>query len=141
MKVIIMQDPEIYKHIGELTGRFNTLEKNIERQLDDIKETIKSQNSVPFEVFREYVADMKTTTKDFDERLEVVENKLNIRDASVTGKVASFLDNAIVRVVGTGAIVLFMAAVYVGYQKQVDVTNSRVDEFMRSHKIVIPKEQ
>ena len=32
-----MQDPEIYKQIGELTGRFNTFEANMSKEFSEIK--------------------------------------------------------------------------------------------------------
>ena len=46
-----MQDPEIYKQLGELTGRFNTFEQNMAREFDELKQTIREQKTVSFSTF------------------------------------------------------------------------------------------
>lgn len=123
----VVMDPEIYKQIGELTGRFNTLEKNMERQFDDLKQAIREQNNVPLSVFKEYTKESRAITDDLSTRVDAIEDMLRVKEATITGKVALFLDNALVKIIGTSLIGLILVAIYINYQTQIRLTNDRID--------------
>ena len=128
-------DPEIYKQLGELQGRFNTFEQNMAREFADIKQTIKEQSVVPYGVYEARTKATDTIHANHEERLKGLEGKvdgiednLQIREHTVTGKIAAFLDSAIVKVVGTGVVSLVLLAVYWNYQSQIEQLTKKVNE-------------
>ncbi|MCA9340880.1 MAG: hypothetical protein KDA17_08245 [Candidatus Saccharibacteria bacterium] len=124
---VIMQDPEIHRQIGELTGRFNTFEVNMAREFAELKQTIREQSVVPYAVYEKRVTDIDTDIANLRTDVELIKDKLQIRDYSVTGKVAAFLDSAVVKIIGTGIVAAVLFAIYINYQQQIDSISEKVD--------------
>ncbi len=122
-----MQDPELYKQIGELTGRFNTFETNMERQFQELKQTIREQSVVPYQVYEKHVAESRQDIDSLKTRVDTVEDALKIRDASVTGKLSHFMDNAIVKAIGTSLILGVALLIYINYKTQIDSITEKID--------------
>lgn len=124
---IIMQDPEIHRQIGELTGRFNTFEVNMAREFSELKQTIREQSVVPYTVYEKRVADIDTDIAALRTDVEIIKDKLQIREYSVTGKMAAFLDNAIVKILGAAIVTAVLVGIYLNYKVQIDSISEKVD--------------
>lgn len=131
MNTIIMQDPEIYRQIGELTGRFNTFERNMDKQFLELKRTIREQSVVPYPVFEKYVTNTQKDITSLKSRVNLVEDTLKIREATITGKLAHFLDSAIVKVIGGGVILGVVFIVYLNYQSQINTLEQQIKHIPR----------
>ena len=136
MEKVIMQDPKIYEQLGELTGRFNTFERNMAREFQELKQTIRDQSVVPYQVFEKHVLDAEQHIRDFDKRLNTIEDTLKIREATVTGKLAQFLDNAIVKIIGTGVVAAVLFAVFINYKSQIDSISNKVDNIDSQEQVI-----
>lgn len=126
-KQVIMQDPKIYEQIGNLTGRFNTFEQNMAREFQELKQTIREQNNVPYPIFEKHVIDSQKAVNDLTIRVDNIEDALKIKEATITGKLAQFLDSAIVKIIGTGVVAAVLFAIYINYQQQIDSISKKVD--------------
>lgn len=133
MKNVVM-DPEIYKQLGELKGRFNTFENNMKQEFVELKQTIKEQSVVPYGIYEARVKATDIIHQNHEDRLksiegkvDVVEDTLQIREHTTTGKLAVFLDNAIVKVIGGSVILLVIAAMYYANQSQIKSLESQID--------------
>lgn len=131
MEKIIMQDPEIYKQIGELTGRFNTFEANMSKEFSEVKQAIREQNNVPYPVFEKHVLEHTKLAA----RVDAVEDTLKIKEHTITGKLAQFLDSAIVKIIGTGVVGVVLFAIYLNYQAQIDSISEKVDNVTRLEQV------
>lgn len=135
-KQVIMQDPKIYEQLGELTGRFNTFEKNMADQFLDLKQVIRDQNNVPYPIFEKHALETNKQITDLDSRLEVVEDALKIKEATITGRLAHFLDNALVKLIGGGVIMAVVIGIYLNYQSQIDSISNKVDNVTRQNNVI-----
>lgn len=122
-----MQDPEIHRQIGELTGRFNTFEVNMAREFSELKQTIREQSVVPYAVYEKRVTDIDTDIANLRTDVELIKDKLQIREYSVTGKMAAFLDNAIVKILGAAIVTAVLVGIYLNYKVQIDSISEKVD--------------
>lgn len=137
---VIMQDPEIHRQIGELTGRFNTFEVNMAREFAELKQTIREQSVVPYAVYEKRVTDIDTDIANLRTDVELIKDNLQIRQHSLTGKVAAFLDSAIVKIIGTGVVAAVLFAIYINYQQQIDSISEKIDNASRIEQNTTPKE-
>lgn len=137
---VIMQDPEIHRQIGELTGRFNTFEVNMAREFAELKQTIREQSVVPYAVYEKRVTDIDTDIANLRTDVELIKDKLQIREYSVTGKMAAFLDNAIVKIIGAAIITAVLVGIYLNYKVQIDSISEKVDNANRIEQNTTPKE-
>lgn len=137
---VIMQDPEIHRQIGELTGRFNTFEVNIAREFAELKQTIREQSVVPYAVYEKRVTDIDTDIANLRTDVELIKDKLQIREYSVTGKMAAFLDNAIVKIIGAAIVTAVLVGIYLNYKVQIDSIREKVDNANRIEQNTTPKE-
>lgn len=137
---VIMQDPEIHRQIGELTGRFNTFEVNMAREFAELKQTIREQSVVPYAVYEKRVTDIDTDIASLRTDVELIKDKLQIREYSVTGKMATFLDNAIVKIVGAAIVTAVLVGIYLNYKVQIDTISEKVDNASRIEQNITPKE-
>lgn len=135
-----MQDPEIHRQIGELTGRFNTFEVNMAREFAELKQTIREQSVVPYAVYEKRVTDIDTDIANLRTDVELIKDKLQIREYSVTGKMAAFLDNAIVKIIGAAIITAVLVGIYLNYKVQIDSISEKVDNANRIEQNTTPKE-
>lgn len=126
-KQIIMQDPEIHRQIGELTGRFNTFEQNMAREFSELKQTIREQSVVPYAVYEKHVQDESSAVEKLRGDIETIKDTLQIREHSVTGKLATFFDNAIVKIIGAGVVTTVFIGLYLNYKVQIDTISEKVD--------------
>lgn len=127
MEKVIMQDPKIYEQLGNLTGRFNTFEQNMAREFQELKQTIRDQNAVPYAIFEKHVTDTQVAIKDLTTRVDNIEDALKIKEATITGKLAQFLDSAIVKIIGGAVIAAVLLAMYFNYKTQIDSISEKVD--------------
>ncbi len=135
MDKIIMQDPEIHRQIGELTGRFNTFEVNMAGEFAELKQTIREQSVVPYAVYEKHVQDESSAVEKLRGDIETIKDTLQIREHSVTGKLATFLDSAIVKIIGTGVVGVVLFAIYLNYQAQIDSISEKVDNVTRLEQV------
>lgn len=135
-----MQDPEIHRQIGELTGRFNTFEVNMAREFAELKQTIREQSVVPYAVYEKRVTDIDTDIAGLRTDVELIKDNLQIRQHSLTGKVAAFLDSAIVKIIGTAVVAAVLFAIYINYQQQIDSISEKIDNASRIEQNATPKE-
>jgi len=136
-------DPEMYKQLGELQGRFNTFETNVTQQFNEVKQAIKEQSVVPYSVYEARTKATDLIHVSHEDRLVAAEDKIDhiqdamdIREHTVTSKVAAFLDNAIVKIIGTGVITVVIFGVYLNYQKQIDSLQQKVDTVGSTQQVI-----
>lgn len=141
MEKVIMQDPKIYEQLGNLTGRFNTFEQNMAREFQELKQTIRDQNAVPYAIFEKHVTDTVLEIKDLSVRVDNLEDALKIKDATITGKLAQFLDSAIVKILGGAIITAVLFAMYFNYKTQIDNISRKVDNVDSQTQVIEKKEQ
>lgn len=137
---VIMQDPKIYEQIGELTGRFNTFEQNMAKEFQELKQTIREQSVVPYAVFEKHVTDTEKELKELGDRVNTIEDALKIKEATITGKLAQFLDNALVKIIGAAVITAVLLAMYLNYKTQIDSISEKVDNVDSQPVIIEQKE-
>jgi hypothetical protein len=133
---IIMQDPKIYSQLGELTGRFNTFEKNIDKQFKELKEMVQAQNNVPYSVFEKNNRSIKSELTDLSSRVDAIEDKMALKEATITGKLASFLDNSIVKLLGASIVSGALMIVYINSQHQINDISKRVDKVFKTEQTI-----
>ena len=133
---IIMQDPKIYSQLGELTGRFNTFEKNIDKQFRELKEMVQAQNNVPYSVFEKNNRSTNNKLADLSSRVDAIEDKMAIKEATITGKLASFLDNSIVKLLGASIVSGALMIVYINSQHQINDISKRVDKVFKTEQTI-----
>ena len=133
---IIMQDPKIYSQLGELTGRFNTFEKNIDKQFGELKEMVQAQNNVPYSVFEKNNRSIKSELTDLSSRVDAIEDKMALKEATITGKLASFLDNSIVKLLGASIASGALMIVYINSQYQINDISKRVDKVFKTEQTI-----
>lgn len=133
---IIMQDPKIYSQLGELTGRFNTFEKNIDKQFRELKEMVQAQNNVPYSVFEKNNRSIKSELTDLSSRVDAIEDKMALKEATITGKLASFLDNSIVKLLGASIVSGALMIVYINSQHQINDISKRVDKVFKTEQTI-----
>ena len=127
MEKVIMQDPKIYEQLGNLTGRFNTFEQNMAREFQELKQTIRDQNALPNAIFQKHFSYILIAIKDLTTRVDNIEDALKIKEATITGKLAQFLDSAIVKIIGGAVIAAVLLAMYFNYKTQIDSISEKVD--------------
>lgn len=137
-------DPEIYKQLGELQGRFNTFEQNMAKEFSDLKETIRSQSIVPYDVYAARVKATDLIHESHEKRLESLENSVGdislsgkLRKNSVSGRLAEFFDGAVVKIIGASVVSLVVIAVYWQYQSQIEALNEKINR-VEEVDIVVP---
>lgn len=130
-----MMDPEIYKQIGELTGRFNTFEQNMSNQFNEVKQAIKDQSVVPYSVYDKHVESSDKAISVLREDVDNIQDNLNIRANSLSGKLDIFLDNTVVKIIGSSFVGLVLIVIYWSYQKQIDNITQMVDNINKANVI------
>lgn len=128
-------DPEIYKQIGELTGRFNTFEQNMSNQFNEVKQAIKDQSVVPYSVYDKHVESSDKAISVLREDVDNIQDNLNIRANSLSGKLDIFLDNTVVKIIGSSFVGLVLIVIYWSYQKQIDNITQMVDNINKANVI------
>lgn len=135
MKETLM-DPKIYEQLGELKGRFNTFEQNMSTQFAEVKQAIKEQSVVPYSIYDKHVETSDTRYEKLRTDIEIIKDTLQIKEHTITGRVATFLDNAIVKIIGTGLITVLLIGVYLNYQKQIDTLTRKVNNVDSTQQII-----
>ena len=121
-----IMDPEIYKQLGELTGRFNTFEQNMATQFTEIKQAIKDQSVVPYAIYEEHVKRSDAEILALQTDMKLVKDTLQLNKSSLSGRVAAFLDTSAVKIIGTAIIAVIIFGMYFSYKEQIDSLNNKV---------------
>ena len=58
-----------------------------------------------------------------------------VKEHTITGKLAQFLDSAIVKIIGTGVVGVVLFAIYLNYQAQIDSISEKVDNVTRLEQV------
>ena len=136
-----MQDPEIYKQLGELTGRFNTFEQTMAREFDELKQTIREQKTVSFSTFEKQANKIDANIAIIQRKIDEIEDANRLKEATITGRLSQFIDKGIVKIIGTTIITAFPVFIYITYQHQIDALMKKVDNIGKVQEVLIREEE
>ena len=123
----IVMDPKLYQEIGELRGKFESFEKAAMQDMAEIKQIVKSQSYVPSRVFDKYIEDTSKRIGHVEDAMRSIKTVLKIKENTITGRVATFLDKAIVQAIGGAIMVIVTVSVYLTSQSQIYALKSQID--------------
>lgn len=125
---------ELSRSVGEIKGRLDTMEKTITSEMTDLRKAIDNISAVPIGVYEERQKEIDAELQQHDLSLKGIEediNQLNIRldrrKLSLSGRVADFLDDAVVKTIGGGLLVIVLLAIYSSYQGQIKEIEAEIE--------------
>lgn len=117
---------EMSRSVGEIQGRLDQLEQNITRELEDLRKSINNISAVPVSEFQaksEQLSDelhrSEDNLQDISKRMSELDKRLTKHESSLSWKIGEFFDNAIVKAVGVGFIVIAVISLYATYDSQI----------------------
>lgn len=121
-----MDMDELSRSVGEIKGRLDTMEKTITSEMAGLRKAIDNISAVPISVYEERQKEIDTelqqhelSLKGIAEDINQLNSRLDKRSLSLTGRVADFLDDAVVKAIGGGLLVIVLLAIYSSYQGQI----------------------
>ena len=126
---------EMSRSVGEIQGRLDLLEQNITRELEDLRKSINNISAVPVSEFQaksEQLSDEMHKNEDdlqgISRRISDLDNRLTKHESSLSWKIGEFFDNAIVKAIGAGFIVVAVLALYVSYDSQISKLKAEIQK-------------
>jgi len=131
-------DTEFYKEFGELKGKVDGMSSqlvDLKQDVSKISDKIDLLGAVPYPVFDDHLkyadAHIKALTDRADANRDAIVKifeRLNLNDNSMTGKLSSFFNNAVVKIVGGGVILLVITVIAVTYMGEIQRMQQTVDD-------------
>lgn len=131
-------DTEFYKEFGELKGKVDGMSSqlvDLKQDVSKISDKIDLLGAVPYPVFDDHLkyadAHIKALTDRADANRDAIVKifeRLNLNDNSMTGKLSSFFNNAVVKIVGGGVILLVITVIAVTYMGEIKRMQQTVDD-------------
>lgn len=131
-------DAEFYKEFGELKGKVDGMSSqlvDLKQDVSKISDKIDLLGAVPYPVFDDHLkyadAHIKALTDRADANRDAIVKileRLNLNDNSMTGKLSSFFNNAVVKIVGGGVILLVITVIAVTYMGEIQRMQQTVDD-------------
>lgn len=126
---------EMSRSVGEIQGRLDLLERNITRELEDLRESINNISAVPMSEFQtrsKQLSDELHRNEDdlqnISKRISDLDRRLTQRESSLSWKIGEFFDNAIVKAVGVGFIVIAVLSLYASYGSQISKLEAEIQK-------------
>lgn len=131
-------DTEFYKDFGELKGKVDGMSSqlvDLKQDVSKISDKIDLLGAVPYTVFDDHLKYADIHIKALTERADAnrdsiakILERLNLNDNSMTGKLSSFFNNAVVKIVGGGVILLVITVIAVTYMGEIQRMQQTVDD-------------
>lgn len=131
-------DTEFYKEFGELKGKVDGMSSqlvDLKQDVSKISDKIDLLGAVPYPVFDDHLKYADVHIKALTERADAnrdaivkIFERLNLNDNSMTGKLSSFFNNAVVKIVGGGVILLVITVIAVTYMGEIQRMQQTVDD-------------
>ena len=131
-------DAEFYKEFGELKGKVDGMSSqlvDLKQDVSKISDKIDLLGAVPYPVFDDHLkyadAHIKALTDRADANRDAIVKifeRLNLNDNSMTGKLSAFFNNAVVKIVGGGVILLVITVIAVTYMGEIQRMQQTVDD-------------
>lgn len=126
---------EMSRSVGEIQGRLDLLEQNITREIEDLRKSINNISAVPVSEFQaksEQLSDEMHRNEDdlqvISKRISDLDNRLTKHESSLSWKIGEFFDNAIVKAVGVGFVVIAVLSLYVSYDSQISKLEAEIQK-------------
>ena len=131
-------DTEFYKEFGELKGKVDGMSSqlvDLKQDVSKISDKIDLLGAVPYPVFDDHLkyadAHIKALTERADANRDAIVKifeRLNLNDNSMTGKLSAFFNNAVVKIVGGGVILLVITVIAVTYMGEIQRMQQTMDD-------------
>lgn len=131
-------DTEFYKEFGELKGKVDGMSSqlvDLKQDVSKISDKIDLLGAVPYPVFDDHLKYADVHIKALTDRADAnrdaivkILERLNLNDNSMTGKLSSFFNNAVVKIVGGGVILLVITVIAVTYMGEIQRMQQTVDD-------------
>ena len=131
-------DTEFYKEFGELKGKVDGMSSqlvDLKQDVSKISDKIDLLGAVPYPVFDDHLkyadAHIKALTDRADANRDAIVKifeRLNLNDNSMTGKLSAFFNNAVVKIVGGGVILLVITVIAVTYMGEIQRMQQTMDD-------------
>jgi hypothetical protein len=139
-------DPELYKIVGELQGSVGKLEgtiggvvtavDNANSKIDKISDKLDNLSVVPYSVFENRIKSSDERFKNIECDVNNIKIKLRLNDNSFTGRLSTFMNSAIVKLIGGATITLLLMAMYLTYTQQIDKFQDTINQINTRSNIV-----
>ena len=125
---------ELSRSVGEIKGRLDTMEKTITSEMTELRKAIDNISAVPISVYEERQKEIDAELQQHDlslkgiaEDINQLNSRLDKRRLSLSGRVADFLDDAVVKTIGGGLLVIVLLAIYSSYQGQIKEIEAEIE--------------
>lgn len=117
---------ELSRSVGEIKGRLDTMEKTITSEMTELRKAIDNISAVPISVYEDRQKEIDAELQQHDlslksiaEDISQLNSRLDRRKLSLSGRIADFFDDAVVKAMGGGLLLVVVLAVYSSYQSQI----------------------
>lgn len=131
-------DTEFYKEFGELKGKVDGMSvqlTDVKTDIGKISDKIDLLGAVPYSVFDDHLKYADGHIKALNERADAnrdaiakILERLNLNDSSMTGRLSTFFNSAIVKIIGTGVVLLVITVIVVTYMGEIQRMQQTVDD-------------
>lgn len=124
-------DTEFYKEFGELKGKVDGMSSQLvglKQDVSKISDKIDLLGAVPYPVFDDHIKALTERADANRDAIVKILERLNLNDNSMTGKLSSFFNNAVVKIVGGGVITLVITVIVVTYMGEIQRMQQTVDD-------------
>lgn len=141
-----MVDSNFYKEFGELKGKVDGMGK----QLDTVQSSVSSIDrkldelgAVPYSVFNDHIElkdkQMSLIGKKIEknaEDLRAIREHINLKENSLSGRVSTFFESAIVKLLGGGFVAVAIVVVGAQYIDQINALEKTIDSLKQNDKVI-----
>ena len=121
-----MDMDELSRSVGEIKGRLDTMEKTITSEMTELRKAIDNISAVPISVYEERQKEIDTELQQHDlslkgiaEDINQLNSRLDRRKLSLSGRIADFFDDAVVKAIGGGLLAIVLFTIYSSCQSQI----------------------
>ena len=144
-------DSELYKEISNLNGKIGKLEGKVDgfgAQIQKIDIKLDNLNVVPYAIFEERI---RLTDRKFELHMSRIEKneksidrineRLNIRDNSFTGKLGVFLESSLIKLVGGAIVAAILFFMYMQQMQQIQSMADSIREVTKENQQILKQER
>lgn len=135
-------DTEFYKEFGELKGKVDGMSvqlTDVKTDIGKISDKIDLLGAVPYSVFDDHIKALTERADANRDAIAKILERLNLNDSSMTGRLSTFFNSAIVKIIGTGVVLLVITVIVVTYMGEIQRMQQTVDD-LRQDKTELKKD-
>lgn len=141
-----MVDSNFYKEFGELKGKVDGMGK----QLDTVQSSVSSIDrkldelgAVPYSVFNDHIELKDKQMSLMGEKIEknaedlrAIREHINLKENSLSGRVSTFFDSAVVKLVGGGFVTVVIVVIGSQYMSQINSLEKTIESLRANDKTI-----